>query len=243
MTTDASTYVTTQLMNGPVFWFSGWPHTDVELPRTGVYTIWNREDNFIYVGIAGTRPDGGKAGLRGRLHSHASGRLSGDQFCCYVLARLVLTGLHNRLNEIAAGSLSLDTETRAYVRENLGFRFASMPCGVSAAELERRIQRGEFGVRPLLNGRAPVLPDGGRTPRAAASPDLVVIRHSAVSSRSCQPARATRSTRNRKPSRHVSWHGACMANGACVATRPLRQITRRCYSRRSCHRERSAFQR
>lgn len=145
------------LTSGPIHWFSEWPTGDV--PRSGavVYTIWNREGAFIYVGMSGRsftgRAEGnGKAGPWGRLNSHASGRRSGDQFCVYVADRLVLPTLHNRISGIAEGSLSLDAATRDYVRTNLGFRWTIMESGKAAFELERRLQKGDAACgTPLLN--------------------------------------------------------------------------------------------
>src|SRR5215203_2287159 len=109
------------LTTGPIHWFQEWPTG--ELPRTGaaVYTIWHRDGRFIYVGMSGrgysegsTRA--GSSGPWGRIASHASGRRSGDQFCvCYVADRLVLPGIHNRLGEIAAGSLSIDAATKEFI--------------------------------------------------------------------------------------------------------------------------------
>jgi hypothetical protein len=122
-----------------------------------VYTIWHREGSFIYVGMSGRGFTGGtegngKAGPWGRLNSHASGRRSGDQFCVYVADRLVLPTLHNRISEIADGTLSLDRATRDYIRVNLGFRWTMMESGMAALALERRLQRGEAVCgKPLLN--------------------------------------------------------------------------------------------
>jgi hypothetical protein len=146
-----------QLTDGPIQWFSDWATSNV--PRSGavVYTIWNREGAFIYVGMSGRSYTGstegnGKAGPWGRLNSHASGRRSGDQFCVYVADRLVLPTLHNRISEIADGSLSMDVATRDYIRTNLGFRWILMESGKAAFELERRLQRGEAECgKPLLN--------------------------------------------------------------------------------------------
>jgi len=112
------------LTSGPIHWFEHWPTGGV--PRTGavVYTIWDREGRFIYVGMSGrgyqgvTKP-GAKGDPWGRLSSHASGRRSGDQFCVYVSDRLVLPQLHNRLADIAGGVLSLDIATRDFIRDNL----------------------------------------------------------------------------------------------------------------------------
>jgi hypothetical protein len=145
------------LTNGPIHWFSDWSTADV--PRSGavVYTIWNREGSFIYVGMSGRSFTGGtegngKAGPLGRLSSHANGRRSGNQFCIYVCDRLVLPTLHNRISEIADGTLSLDQATRNYIRANLGFRWIATESGAEARQLERWLQQGrtECGT-PLLN--------------------------------------------------------------------------------------------
>jgi len=136
------------LIRGFIHWFSDWPTGDV--PRSGavVYTIWNREGSFIYVGMSGRSFTGeaegnGKAGPWGRLNSHASGRRSGNQFCVYVCDRLVLPTLHNRISDIADGSLSLDEATRDYIRTNLGFRWVATGSGAEARQIESRLQRGE----------------------------------------------------------------------------------------------------
>jgi hypothetical protein len=41
------------LGNGPLHWFSEWPTGDV--PRAGslVYTVWDRDGTFVYVGMSG----------------------------------------------------------------------------------------------------------------------------------------------------------------------------------------------
>jgi hypothetical protein len=88
----------------------------------------------------------------GRLNSHASGRRSGDQFCIYVHDRLIIPTLHNRLAEIGSGEVSLDSETRAYIRERLGFRWVRVDAPEAAFALEKAVRRGALGVgRPLLN--------------------------------------------------------------------------------------------
>jgi hypothetical protein len=136
--------------------FADWPSADVP-GGPGIYTIW-RGTEFLYVGIAG-RPaigavaSGTSKGLRGRLDSHASGRRSGDQFCIYICDRLVLPTLQNRLAEVANGSLSLDALTRAFVHEQLSYRFVATTDYAQAMRLESSIKR--YGLpqagRPLLN--------------------------------------------------------------------------------------------
>ena len=143
---------------GPIHWFSDWPNGSP--PRTGavVYSIWDRDNRFLYVGMSGRShsPDNEVAprgqGPWGRLNSHRNGRRSGDQFCVYLSDRVVLPSLHNRISEIASGSLSLDTATREYVAENLGYRWIGVGQGRIARAIEVEIQKGmaECG-RPFLN--------------------------------------------------------------------------------------------
>jgi hypothetical protein len=129
----------------------------------GIYTIW-RGTQFLYVGIAG-RPairgavSGTSKGLHGRLESHASGRRSSDQFCIYVCDRLVLPTIQNQLAEVANGSLSLDLLTRAFVHEQLSYRFVATIDYAQAMRLEGSIKRSGLpqAGRPLLNPGA--MPD------------------------------------------------------------------------------------
>ena len=143
------------LWQGAIHWFSDWPVGDVPQAGSLVYTIWDRDGLFVYVGISG-RSQGQSSrskGPLGRLASHASGRRSGDQFLIYVCDRLVLPRLGNRIPEIADGALSLDAETKAYVREHLGFRWLAVDGPGSAFALERSLQAGGYNPpgAPLLN--------------------------------------------------------------------------------------------
>ena len=64
--------------------------------------------------------DKAKLGLTTRLASHASGRLSGDQFCVYVANRLVIPGLGaDQLGQFADGRLTLEALTRQYICSRL----------------------------------------------------------------------------------------------------------------------------
>ena len=141
------------LEHGELFCFGDWPV--VAVPRSGaiVYTVWNRSGQFIYVGMAGRGETSAARGSGpfGRLNSHASGRRSGDQFCVYVCDRLVLPTLHDRIEDIAAGKLSLDGATRQYVRTELGFRMVHVTDGREALQVERMVQRGALAGRPFLN--------------------------------------------------------------------------------------------
>lgn len=143
------------LATGNIHWFADWPCGGV--PRSGsiVYSIWNKNLEFIYIGMSGRGLGGGggqRKGPWGRINSHASGKRSGDQFCVYVHDFLVIHTLHNRLEEVRKRTLSLDQATRSYIRENLGFRWVSAASGLEALRIERLIQRGKstLGV-PLLN--------------------------------------------------------------------------------------------
>jgi hypothetical protein len=174
------------LEHGQLFWFSDWPVAAV--PRSGamVYTVWNRVGHFIYVGMAGRGETSTARGFGpfGRLNSHASGRRSGDQFSVYVCDRLVLPTARDRIDDIVAGSFSLDQATRDYVRNELGFRMVQVADGREALQVERLVQRSPLAAeRPLLNplgshakvnrlcGLEPsVLPDGrSPAPRCASS--------------------------------------------------------------------------
>ena len=143
-----------ELWTGEIHWFSDWPVGAVPTQGSIVYTIWCRQSSFIYVGISGrtTSTASRSKGPLGRLMSHGSGRRSGDQFLIYVCDRLVLPRLGNRIAEIASGQLSLDRETRDYVRENLGFRWIPATGPQEAFEIERAMKAGKIGPsKPLLN--------------------------------------------------------------------------------------------
>ena len=98
----------------------------------------------------GTKP---KLGLATRLASHASGRLSGDQFCVYVANRLVIPTLRSeQLAQFADGLLTLDTLTRQYIHERLEYQFACVETSADAFALERQARSGSvLGVKPFLN--------------------------------------------------------------------------------------------
>ena len=122
----------------------------------GVYAIWDG-DTLIYCGMSGRsleqnseRP---RYGLTTRLASHATGRLSGDQFCVYVANRLVIpTLVPDQLAEFATGVLRLDTLTRAYILDHFEYQFAVVPSSTLAFDLERRCRQGlAFGTKPFLN--------------------------------------------------------------------------------------------
>ena len=155
------------LTRGTAHPFASWPNPSVPTFGAGVYTIWHTDGRFIYVGMSGrgitinTDRRSKPHGIYTRLHSHASGRRSGDQFCVYVADRLVLPMLSaEEITSIASGRHHFDAFVRQYIHENLRYRFIVLPTGAEAYSVETAIKRGglEQG-RPLLNpGPAPTTP-------------------------------------------------------------------------------------
>lgn len=143
------------------FWFRDWPNPDIPLFAAGVYSIW-RDNQLIYCGMSGRdieNPDNQKKkkyGIYNRLQSHASGRLSGDQFCVYVANRLVIPELKLRdLERFESGDLTLEQLTKDYIHENLSYRFLIVDSSKDASDGEKRCQTGEiFGQTPFLNPRS-----------------------------------------------------------------------------------------
>jgi hypothetical protein len=154
-----------RLATGDLHRFSDWPNAEVPLAAAGVYSIWNQEGTFVYVGMSGRgftaeslaeRQLAKKAtGLGTRLSSHASGRRSGDQFCVYVCDRLVLPTLEPaQILAISKGELSLDRVTREYIHRELTYRYVVVTDGAAAFAIEDLAARhGLNGLRPFLNPR------------------------------------------------------------------------------------------
>jgi hypothetical protein len=151
------------LTEGPLHSFADWPNAQVPKFGAGVYTIWHVDGRFIYVGMSGrsitrdTRPRITPLGLYTRLHSHASGRRSGDQFCVYVADRLVLPSLSaDEIAAIASGRHQMDAFVRRYIHEFLSYRFCVVPDGAEAYAVEAAIKTGSLqSGRPLLNPARP----------------------------------------------------------------------------------------
>jgi hypothetical protein len=150
------------LKNGPIHHFSDWPNKDLPRAAAGVYSIWNQENDFVYIGMAGrgksaddikaAQSSGKKTGLFDRLNSHASGMRSGDQFCVYVQDLLILKQLStDDIDRIVTRQLTLDRLVREYVRNNFSYRYTVTENGSEAATLERKIINGAFGDLPILN--------------------------------------------------------------------------------------------
>ena len=138
--------------------FSDWPNSAIPKVSAGVYAIWN-EDDLFYCGMSGRDIEGAIAsgknryGLITRLHSHASGRLSGDQFCVYVANRLVIPSLEfTQLRMFKSGELTLDSLTKHYIHKHLSYQYVLVESCGEAYEIEKQARSGELlGLRPLLN--------------------------------------------------------------------------------------------
>lgn len=138
--------------------FSDWPNAEVPAVAAGVYAVWEGHA-LIYCGMSGREYEKAldakklRFGLITRLGSHASGRLSGDQFCVYVANRLVIPTLSaEQLSQFSTGALTLDSLTRRYIKERLEYQFAFVRSSAEAYALEQQCRDGStFGIRPLLN--------------------------------------------------------------------------------------------
>jgi hypothetical protein len=150
------------LRSGTLHRFADWPNKDMPRAAAGVYSIWNANDDFIYVGMAGrgksaeeiqvASQQGKKTGLFDRLNSHASGARSGDQFCVYVQDLLLLPKLTtDEIDQIVTRKLALDRLVKDFVRENLSYRYVVTQDGAAAGSLERLIIDGALGDHPHLN--------------------------------------------------------------------------------------------
>src|SRR4051794_8331271 len=79
--------------------FSDSPDPSIPNVAAGVFAVWRDTGELVYVGMSGRGMEkrsstGKRFGLYTRLASHASGRLSGDQFNVYVANRYVLPELN-----------------------------------------------------------------------------------------------------------------------------------------------------
>jgi hypothetical protein len=136
--------------------FSKWPNSDIPKISAGIYAIW-KSDELLYCGMSGRQIENHKSdrkfGLIARLNSHASGRLSGDQFCVYVANRLVIPSLRaDDLPKFASGELKLDTMTKLYIHEHLDYQYILVDSSSEAYTAEVNARNGSLlGQKPLLN--------------------------------------------------------------------------------------------
>ena len=150
-TKSLSAEIITELSCGDARPFANWP--DPAVPTFGMGNMHDltscKDGRLIYVGMSGRgthcRRDvqlwNTPQGICTRLHSHASGRRSGDQFCVYVADRLVLPTLsQDEITAIGSGRHQMDAFVRRYIHENLCFRFVMLPDGATACVVEAAIR-------------------------------------------------------------------------------------------------------
>ncbi|WP_261874676.1 hypothetical protein [Vibrio rarus] len=136
--------------------FSDWPNNTIPKVAAGIYAIWNGDELF-YCGMSGREIEKNlhkkKYGLITRLHSHATGRLSGDLFCVYVANRLVIPSLKTTdFPLFANGELKLDSLTKSYIHDHLEYQYVLVNSSSEAFAVEIKGRNGElFGQKPRLN--------------------------------------------------------------------------------------------
>ena len=129
------------------------------IPNRGsiIYSVWNKEEKFIYVGISGLQKSLEKRSPLSRIISHSSGRRSGNQFCVYihdfyVIPKLIKEGEYNPSIGV------LDKLTKEFIHNNLFYRFVGFETDdsdVIVRSLENQIKSGALGISPILNGTTP----------------------------------------------------------------------------------------
>ena len=143
------------LFTGPSVKFSEEPRNHVPDKGSIIYTVWDNNDKFIYVGIAGTQKSLDKRSPISRMRSHKSGRRSGDQFCVYVHDMFVIPEVVKGGTYEPSHRGLLDKLTQEYIQENLSYRFCGFQTDDSnkvVQQLETEIKNGRCGLKPLLNG-------------------------------------------------------------------------------------------
>ena len=119
-----------------------------------IYSVWDKEDKFIYIGISGLQKSLEKRSPLSRMVSHCSGMRSGDQFCVYIHDFFVIPNLLKE-KDYKPERGSLDKLTKQYIHENLSYRFISFNSNNSdtiVRRLENKIKSGALGLKPFLNG-------------------------------------------------------------------------------------------
>jgi hypothetical protein len=149
----------------PLHRFADWPNSSIPRVCAGVYAVYDREERFLYVGMAGAglnkrvisqKMNAGKdSGLYVRLCSHANGYRSGDRFNIYIGDLYVLGTLPRpTIANISEGKASFDTCIKKYIRSELSYRYVVVPNNVVRG-LEAYIQTtGINGRLPSINGRS-----------------------------------------------------------------------------------------
>ena len=131
------------------------------IPKKGsiIYSVWDKDEKFIYIGISGLQKSLEKRSPLSRMISHASGRRSGDQFCIYIHDFYVIPKLIEK-GEYSPSIGVLDKLTKDFIQSNLSYRFVGFETDDSdeiVRSLENQIKSGAFGFSPSLNGSTPPL--------------------------------------------------------------------------------------
>src|SRR5687768_10811769 len=123
------------LHNSILYPFNIPPSRHIPAISPGVYTVYDSEGKFLYVGMAGADLNeekiailnqirGRKSGLCDRLTSHSRGYRSGDKFNIYICDLYVLKTLSSeQIRAVSEMQLSLDAIIGEYIRNNLFYRF------------------------------------------------------------------------------------------------------------------------
>ena len=127
------------------------------IPKTGsiIYSVWDSEGKFIYVGISGLQKSLERRNPLSRMITHSSGFRCGDQFNIYIHDFYVVPKLLQS-GEYQPEKGMLDKLTKEYIQQNLFYRFVSFESDdsdVIVRRLEKQIQSGALGLIPSLNGR------------------------------------------------------------------------------------------
>ena len=126
------------------------------VPTNGsiIYSVWDADKRFIYVGTSGLQKASDKRSPLSRIIGHASGRRSGDQFCVYIHDFYIVPRLIEEQSYIPKKGL-LDKLTKDYIQTKLAYRFVhftSDDSDVIVRSLENQIKSGVLGFAPQLNG-------------------------------------------------------------------------------------------
>ncbi len=130
------------------------------IPEYGsiIYTVWDKNQTFIYVGIGGIGQSPNtplrQRNPRSRIEQHKSGRRSGDQFCIYVHDYYIVPSLDIKTYQFRRGYL--DQLTRDFIQRELFYRFKVFQTedgNKFVRKIEKRVKEGVFNFPPpLLNG-------------------------------------------------------------------------------------------
>ncbi|HCE4735566.1 TPA: hypothetical protein NGU80_004777 [Vibrio parahaemolyticus] len=154
-----------KLRTSDLYEFSNWKNNNIPDVCAGVYVIYDSDENFLYVGMAGAALTAEviaakekakkKSGLRDRLGSHASGYRSGDRFNIYIGDLYVLKTLSNQtIDNISCAKESFDSHIKEYIKQNLSYRYI-ITNHDQVRELENYIQKnGIAGELPLINSKS-----------------------------------------------------------------------------------------